>query len=92
MGICAIRLERQISPLRGVNRYCFAFIDKAATASHAKNIGALIRKRRIDLGLTQTALSALLGASVWSVHQGESGRARPRQFRKEVADWLSPSE
>ena len=88
MGICAIVLERQISPLRGVNRYCYAYIDRVATETHAKTIGALIRRRRVELGLTQTGLSALLGVSVWSIHQWESGRARPRQFRKQIADWL----
>jgi len=91
MGICAIPLERALPVEKRATAYSFKFFDKAALATEAKSIGALIRKRRVAAGMTQAGLAVLLGVSPWSVNEWESGRYRPRKHKRQVADWLGVS-
>jgi DNA-binding XRE family transcriptional regulator len=88
MAICAILVERPLPAGRGVNPQAFAYYDKVAVATEAKTIGAMIRKRRVQEGLTQVKLAELLGASPFSINEWEHGKYRPVRFWKEVSDWL----
>ena len=88
MAICAILVERPLPAGRGVNPQAFAYYDKVAVATEAKTIGAMIRKRRVQEGLTQVRLAALLGTSPFSINEWESGRYRPVRFSREVSEWL----
>ena len=88
MAICAILVERPVPVGRGVNPHAFVYFDKVAVATEAKTIGAMIRKRRAEEGLTQEKLAALLGTSAFSINEWERGKYRPVRFWKEVSDWL----
>ena len=91
MDICSILIERRVPQDRGVNRYSFAFLDRVAIATEAKTIGAMIRKHRVEKGLTQVGLAALLGTSPFTINEWEQGHYRPTRFRTQVAKWLGVS-
>jgi len=43
------------------------------------NLGAMIRRRRLDLGLSASALAGILGVSLRTVRYWEAGRVIPRK-------------
>ncbi len=55
--------------LREVKQACFPFVDRVALATEAKTSGAFIRKRRVQVGLTQERQAKASGVPVDSVHE-----------------------
>ena len=63
----------------------------AAYPTELRTIGEHLRKRRLDMGLTQQGVSLLLGVDATTVANWESGRTYPdRRARVTVRGFLGP--
>ena len=89
MGIKRIRVEQHISLKKRVSPNYIQFVNQLVAKSTPATLVEHLRKRRLELGLSQKALANKLGVTFYSLSEWELGKAKMRPtYRTRVIKWL----
>ncbi|MEN9284836.1 MAG: helix-turn-helix protein [Verrucomicrobiota bacterium] len=89
LGICAFRVERHISLKKRVTANCVQFVNQLVATSTPTTFAEHVRKRRLELKLSQKQLAKLLDSTHDTISSWELGQSKPQaKYRQRVVKWL----
>ena len=89
LGICAMSVEQRISLKKRVLPNHLQFIKQLVANSSPTTLREHLRKRRSELGLSQSQAAKQIGATLWRLSKWERGTVIPRRAnRAKLVAWL----
>ena len=89
MGICAVRVEQQIPWKSRLPPSCIQYLGQLMAKSVPTTFMEHIRKKRMDLKMTQNELGKRVSVCLFTVSKWECAKEVPRQgARRNLVKWL----
>ena len=89
LGICALRVQRHIPLKQRVTANCVQFVNQLVAAGTPTTFAEHVRKRRLELKLSQKQLAKVLDTTHDTISSWELGQSKPQtKYRARVVNWL----
>ena len=89
LGICALRVQRHIPLKQRVSANCVQFVNQLVAAGTPTTFAEHVRKRRLELKLSQKQLAKVLDTTHDTISSWELGLSKPQaKYRARVVKWL----
>ncbi len=89
LGICALHVQRHIPLKQRVSANCVQFVNQLVAAGTPTTFAEHVRKRRLELKLSQKQLAKVLVTTHDTISSWELGLSKPQaKYRARVVKWL----